>query len=146
MPNSNYAQVATLLAQGKLRWELDNISTILLTGATFNASHTKIDQVGGTNAGQAVIFGRTLADNGYALGQPVVFPTAQKDINYQVVIVQLIGPTDALVLAWIDENEEGDPITVERDGTLIVRPVQTDDIVPEDGVVLPPQVGVWMKL
>lgn len=145
MPNSNYAQVATLVAQGKLHWETDAISAALVTGATFNANHTKLAEVAGSRVGMATILGRSVTDDDEALGQPVVYPTARKSTNYQVIIVQRINASDALVLAWIDENQDGDPITIARDGTLIVRPVQTD-IVPPDGVVLPPQVGVWMKL
>jgi hypothetical protein len=145
MSNSNYAQVSSLLAQGKLNWATDNISMARLVGGTFNAAHKLLSEVGGTLAGTALINGRALVENN-ALGQPVVFPESVADTEYQMVIVQMTGPTTSNLLAWIDENEAGDPITVERDGSLIVRPVEFDSTAAPDGTVLPPQVGAWMKL
>jgi hypothetical protein len=63
-----------------------------------------------------------------------------------MALIQSNNVSEPLLLAWIDENEQDNTITVVQDGTLIVRPVLTDDFVAPDGSVLPPQVGVWMTL
>jgi len=145
MSNSNYAQVSTLLAQGKLHWQTDNISALLLTGASFDAADTTVADVGGTSVGGGPVMGRALVEN-KALGQPVFFSEVTADSEYQVILVQNTGPNTANVLAFIDENFDGDPITVDRDGTLVVRPVEFDPEEAPDGTVIPPQVGVWMTL
>jgi hypothetical protein len=150
MPNSNYAQVSSLLAQGKLHWQTDAISAALLTGATFDASHKVISEAGGSVVGTAPITGRALGDDGSALGQPVIFANADAGTVYQLVLIQSNGVGEPLLLAWIDETiqeeDENTDITVAQDGTLIIRPVEYDSTPAPDGSVLPPQVGVWMNL
>jgi len=172
MSNSNYAQVSSLLAAGKLHWQTDAISAVLLTGASFDPAHTVISDTGGTIEGLVPVMGRALVESN-AMGQPVIFPAVKSSafdgdgspvtddegepilddedrplfyIDYQMALIQSNNVSEPVLLAWIDENQEAGEITVVQDGTLIVRPVLTDDYVAPDGTVLPPQVGVWMTL
>lgn len=148
MSNKNYAQVTDLLAQGKLRWELDMIQAMLVTGAQYHSEHKNFSELKVPLLGQAPIQGRWLGQGGMAMGLPASF-RAESDKEYQVLVVKDIGMGDPLVLSFIDQDGDGKSIGVKRSGTLIVRPYYDLNVQPLINPPLsepPPTVGVWMVL
>ena len=143
MANQNYAQVATLLDEGKFRWETDSVVAILYTSAVFDESDKTVADLTGARLTTQLIQGRWLGPEGQAMGLPVAFPKADAGPTYQIVVAQEVGNGNPNLLAFIDSNADDSPITVLRSGTLIVRPVLAPVEVPPER---PPTIGVWMKL
>jgi hypothetical protein len=141
MANQNYDQVAELFAQGKLSWEQNVIVALLRTGTTFDASAKTTADLDGAQLTSQRITGRWFSE-GLAMGLPVAYPRVSQDTEYQIVVAQDSGG-DPVVLAFIDTNADDSPITVQRTGTLIVRPVLPDITVPPEQ---PPTIGVWLRL
>jgi len=149
MSNKNYAQVPDLLVQGKLRWDIDSIVAMLVTGAEYHSEHKKFSELGVSSLGQVPIQGRWLGQDGMAMGLPAAFPHAEAEQEYQVLVAKDIGLGDPLLLAFVDQDGEGDPLTVLRSGTLIIRPFYGVTVQPLINPPLsepPPTVGVWMVL
>jgi hypothetical protein len=142
MPNQKYSQVTDLLVQGKLRWTTDAISALLFTDATFDANNTKVSDLGVRPVSTVPIMGRSLGQGGAALGYPATFNQADPEDEYQVIVAKDDGLHDLLLLAFIDVNNDGNPLTVVRPGSLIVRPVEAGTPLV-DGQ---PTTGVWMRL
>lgn len=141
MANQNYDQVAELYAQGNLSWEQDAIVAFLYTGEVFDpAAKTVADLTGQRKASQR-IDGRFFID-GLALGLPAAFQKVGAGPEYQIIVAQDTGNNDPNLLSFIDANSDGTPITVQRTGTLIIRPVLPSVEVPDR----PPTIGVWMRL
>jgi hypothetical protein len=140
--NQNYDQVATLFAQGKLSWERDQIVALLCTGATFDAVDKTVADLEGKRQASQRIDGRHVIDN-MAMGLPVAFQKVSQGLEFQVVVVQDVGSDSPNLLSFIDSNADDSPITVQRTGTLIIRPVLPDIEVPPER---PPTIGVWMQL
>jgi hypothetical protein len=155
MPNQKYSQVNTLLVQNKLHWATDAISAMLFTGATFDAAQKKVSELGVRPVATVPIMGRTVGEGGEALGYPATFDKVDPDTVYQVIVGLDDGLHDLLLLAFIDNNdregldEQGQPVdttlTVKRQGSLIIRPVE-ESTIDGQSVVLPPTMGVWMRL
>ena len=140
--NQNYEQVATLYAQGKLSWERDAIVAFLCEGATFDASAKTLADLSGERRAVQRIDGRWFYE-GNAMGLPVAFQKVAAGLEFQVVVAQDTGNNNPNLLAFIDVNADDSPITVQRTGTLIIRPVLPDIAVPPER---PPTIGVWMRL
>ena len=131
MSNAKYDNVTQMTASGELNWAGDLIRAVLCQGATFDASHKALTDVM-TPPAQTItsmlVNGRSLGPNGEALGMAVSYPRTFKDIEYQVILVKDQGRPEVPVVAFYDENEDGSPITLLNNGTLIVRPVGGDGI------------------
>ena len=142
MPNSKYAQVTDLLAQGKLRWATDMIEARLVSGSSFDAADKTLADVG-SSISSSPIQGRWVAEGGNFMGQPVFFGSVQAG-TYQVVVVQLMGSGDAAanVLAYYDSDENDSPLTLDNDGTLAVRP----SLLPDQPEGTPQTSRLWMKV
>lgn len=147
MSNQKYSQVTDLLVQGRLRWATDAISAMLYSGATFDAAAKRASELGVRPIVTVPILGRTVGEGGAALGFPATFQQASPDIDYQVVVGLDDGTHDLLLLAFIDANEADETLTVQRPGSLIVRPVEAVTVVIDSkSVSLPPTMGMWMRL
>ena len=142
MANAKYNQVTQLLAQGRLNWPSNLIEACLVTGVTFNGNHKTLSQLGTSVVSKAWIQGRTVAPNGECLGYSVLFPTAEADVPYQVVVTQDLGNGDPDVLIWYDTAEGGGPLEMENTGTLVIRP-QVPATVP-DGIST--ESRIWMRV
>jgi hypothetical protein len=142
MANQNYDQVATLFAQGKLSWETDAIIALLCVNEEFDPSAKTVADLAGERRAVQPIHGRWFSE-GNAMGLPVAFQKVAADTEYQIVVAQDTGNNNPNLLAFIDANGDGSPITVQRTGTLIIRPVLPPVEVPPER---PPTIGVWMRL
>lgn len=142
MSNQNYDQVPDL----GLKWATDPIVALLMQGALFDATHTRVSQTGGFVYKQGPIQHRWVAEGDWGVGLPVAFPQVASGQSYQVLVARNDGSLDLQLLAFLDEDQAGHPISVQRDGTLIVRPSQENLPVPPDPMEPPPTVGFWMKL
>ena len=142
MANQNYDQVAELFVQGKLSWELDSIIALLCAGDTFDASAKTVADLVGTRYGVQPIQGRWFSES-LAMGLPVAFQKVAAGPEYQIVVAQDVGNNNPNLLAFIDANADDSPITVQRTGTLIIRPVLPPIEVPPER---PPTIGVWMRV
>ena len=139
MANQKYDNLMPLMATGKLNWATDPINAYLQSGATFDAAHTMLSETGGAFVAYVPVAQRSVTPDGF-LGNPVSFNRIAKETEYQVVIAKDTGPgTDPLVIAFYDEDDDGGPLMLENNGTLIVRPVLV-----EGGD--PPTLGVWVKI
>jgi hypothetical protein len=139
MANQKYDNLMPLMATGKLNWATDPINAYLQSGATFDAAHTKLSETGGAPVAHVPVAQRSVTPAGF-LGNPVSFNRIAKDTAYQVVIAKDTGPgTDPLVIAFYDEDEEGGPLVLQNNGTLIVRPVLVEGAEP-------PTLGIWVKI
>lgn len=141
MANQNYDQLGELFAQGKLGWETDSIVALLYEGATFDASDKTVADLPGQQRGVQPIHGRWYS-NGYAMGLPVAFQKVSAGTEFQVVLAQNVGNNNPNLLAFIDSGADDSPITVQRTGTLIIRPVLSPIEVPPER---PPTIGVWLR-
>lgn len=139
MANAKYSQVVDLLAAGKLNWATNNIQAGLLEGATFNAAQRKLSEVGQPVA-RVPIQGRSVSGNAF-LGYAAAFPRVAAG-EYQVVVMQDTG-SDPNLLAWYDTDEGAGPLTIENEGTLVLRPVVVPDDLPPDSTST---VRVWMRI
>jgi hypothetical protein len=155
MSNQKYSQVNTLLVQNKLQWATGAISAMLFTNATFDAAQKRVSELGVRPVATVPIMGRTVGEDGAALGYPATFDKVQPDTIYQVIVVLDDGPHDPLLLAFIDtnnrdesQNEPDDQtLSVARQGSLIIRPVEeSTTVVDGNTMTLPPTMGVWMRL
>jgi hypothetical protein len=142
MANTNYEQVSELFVQGKLSWELDSIIALLCVGADFESSAKTVADLTGNRYGVQPIQGRWFSE-GLAMGLPVAFQKVPAGAEFQIVVAQDVGNNNPNLLAFIDANADDSPITVQRTGTLIIRPVLPPIEVPPER---PPTIGVWMRL
>ena len=140
MANRNYDQLQDLVLQQKLNWQGDNIRALLVEGAVFNATDKTLADLGVsvTPSRNVPIQGRFL-DGRDAYGQPALYDQVPEDTTFQVVLVKDDGSGNPLLLAFIDVNEQGEDLTMENSGTLIIRPSKagTDP-------TKPPLTGVWL--
>lgn len=144
MANQKYSQVADLNAAGTLVWGSSRIVGVLAQGATFVATDKRVSDLNAAVIAVAQIGGCILAEGGQAMGQPAVFSSARASTPYAMALCQDDGSGDQLLLALIDTNMNGDPIIIERDGTLIIRPVLAGAPPPSTN---PTDVtGVWLLL
>ena len=143
MANSKYSQVVDLLAAGKFNWQSNSIIGILLQGATFDAAHKTFPQQGGTEVARTEVQGRALVEGGLCVGYPAFFNTVPGDTDYQMVLVQDTGMNVFDLIAWFDTNEMDDPLRLDNTGTLVVRPGEPDEPLP-DGVST--GARLWMRL
>lgn len=150
MSNKNYAQVTDLLAQGQLKWVSDSILALLCKNVAYNANHKRLSDISGkTVVSQAPIQGRWLGKGGMAMGLPAAFGSALSEQEYQVLVAKDDGRYDPLLLSFMDQDDQGEPLGVLRTGTLIVRPYHNVEVQPLINPPLPaapPTVGVWMVL
>lgn len=139
MANQKYDNLMPLMATGGLNWSTDPIKAYLQSGATFHAADTKLSQTGGTLVTYVPVSGRQVDPVGF-LGNPVSFNGVPRETEHQVLIAKDTGPgSDPLLLAFYDEDDAGDPLVLQNNGTLIVRPVLVAGGEP-------PTLGVWVKI
>lgn len=143
MTNQNYSQVTDLVVSNQLDWVRDSIVALLVQGTIFDTDDTRLSQVGRALS-SSPIQGRSL-DGVMAMGLPATFGLVAPNEAYQVLVAKDDGRHDPLVLAFMDEDMNGNPITVLRGGTLIIRPTQDNLPTPPDPAP-PPTSGFWMKL
>lgn len=139
--NQNYEQVAELYAQGKIHWESDKIVAMLCTETTFEASDKTVGDLDGQRVAIQPISGRHFAGS-LGMGLPVVFQYVGQGLEYQIIVALDDGMDDPKLLSFIDSNADDSPITLQRSGTLIIRPVLPST--PPSGQ--PPTIGVWLRL
>lgn len=139
MANAKYSQVTDLLAAGKLNWAINSIEAGLMRGATFNDTQRKLSEVGAPVA-RAPIQGRSVSGSAF-LGYAVAFPRVAAG-EYQVIVMQNDG-SDPNLLAWYDTDEEDGALSIENEGTLVIRPVVTPDDLPPDSTST---IRVWMRV
>jgi hypothetical protein len=144
--NQNYDQVTSLVTGGQLRWDVDSIAAMLVRNAQYNAGHQRFSELAAPLVTSAPINGRWVGENGEGMGLPAVFGAVQAAQPYQLLIVKDDGRSDPLVLAWLDEDTSSEDISVQRAGSLIVRPVAEPSVVPPPGITPPPTTGLWMLL
>lgn len=139
MANAKYDQFTDLLMQAKLNWIANQIVGVLVTGATFETADKKLADVG-VAVKMAPIQQRWIAPGGKCMGLPAVFQAVPAG-TYQLVVCQMLGPTNFNVLAWYDTNTGGDTMTLESQGSLIVRPGQ----LPDPPVGTPADSRLWIS-
>ena len=139
MANQKYDNLTVLMASGPFNWAADPINAYLLQGATFDATDKTLTDVGAQQVDHVPVPGRQVDSTGSLLGWPASFNRVVKDQEFQVVIAKDDGSGNPLVLAYYDEDENGDPFILQNNGTLIVRPQLV-----EGGE--PPILGVWVKI
>lgn len=144
MANQKYDQVIDMLAEGRLRWQTDEILAVLVKDGTFDKTDTVLSQVG-TVQGVSSIQGRVVVPGGNFLGYAAFFSDIQADQEFQVVVVQQIGNGDPYTLAWYDTDENDDPIILQNTGTLVVRPALLDSQTPTD-IVQSTTSRLWMRV
>jgi hypothetical protein len=143
--NQNYDQVPALVSQRLLFWDQDQIKALLMQGATYVGTHERVSQAGGAVVSMAPILGRWINEFGYFMGQPAVFQQVPDSQPFQVLVTQDDGRSDPRLLAFIDQDQNGSVIIVQRTGSLIVRPSQENPPVPPDMMEEPPIVGFWLR-
>jgi hypothetical protein len=141
MANQKYNNLTVLMTTGGLNWPSDPIDAYLMKGAVYDATDVTLPDVGASQVLRVPVGSRMVGSTGALLGAPVSFNRVPKDETFQVIIAKDRGPVGPpLVLAFYDEDNEDQPLTLQNNGTLIVRPELATD--PE----LPPQVGVWVAI
>jgi hypothetical protein len=137
--NQKYDNLITLMTSGWFDWASDPINAYLQSGATFDVTHTKLSETGGMLVAYVPVSNRVVGPEGL-LGNPVSFNGVPKDTEHQVIIAKETGPgADPLVLAFYDVDDQGGPLVLQNNGTLIVRPML---VAGAD----PPTLGVWVAI
>jgi hypothetical protein len=143
--NQNYAQVTDLVAAQQLNWVTDSIVAMLTQGAPFNTNHLRLSDTGVRALFSSQIQGRWL-DGDMAMGLPAIFGQVASGQVYQVIVAKDDGRNDPQLLAYFNEGMDGEPLSVLRGGTFIIRPTQENLPTPPDTMEPPPTSGFWMKL
>ena len=143
MANSKYAQVVDLLAAGKFNWQVHSILGVLRKDSTLDVLQKKLSDLDGTEVARTPIQGRALLEGGMCVGYPAFFNVVPGDTDYQMVLVQDIGNGNPNLIAWFDTNEADNPLRLDNTGTLVVRPGEPTDPLP-DGMST--SARLWMKL
>lgn len=136
MANQKYDNLQTMLSQGRLNWNVDNIVAVLMTGATFDATDAVLSDLGVGALASVQVPGRSVAADGTLLGLPVVFNSVAKDTPLQVIFCREDG-VSSVPLAWFDSDENDAPMTLKNNGTFTMRPTPVPD-------ASPPQLGTWV--
>jgi hypothetical protein len=142
MANSKYNQVTDLLATGRLNWRSSSIIGRLCQGVTFNADHKTTADAGGDFYSSALIQGRVVAPGGLCLGYPAFFQNVPGEADYQMLLVLDSGLERYDLLAFFDEDEEGNPLTIDHAGTFVLRPEMPDPL-PEN---VDTSMRLWMRV
>lgn len=140
--NQQYDQLPTLINERHLDWPRAIVYGLLVEGAEFDATHTRLDDLRVTVQKRETLRGKSIffADNGeYLAGLPIAFTWVKANTPYQVVLTWDDGRTEWL-LGFYDEDADGNPLQVAQQGSLIVRPV-----IPEDGTNPIPDYGLWLS-
>jgi hypothetical protein len=136
MANAKYDNLVPMLASGRLNWPADMIQAFLVTGAVFDATDQRLSDMTGTIAFMTPMPERAVDQvTGSFLGFPTSFDLAQADVEYSVIIAKEDGSKNPWLIAFYDEDEEGDPLTIALAGTLTLRPEGSD----------PGTLGVWVQ-
>jgi hypothetical protein len=123
--NEKYDNLMVLMTSGKLNWASDAIVALLMTGVTYNVSHTTIAEAGGTRKAMVPVPRRSVGPTGSLLGGAVSFSNMPKDTDFQMLIAKDMGPgTVPSLLAFYDSDGDDNPLRLANNGTLIVRPEQ----------------------
>jgi hypothetical protein len=143
MANSKYSQVVDLLAAGKFNWQVHSILGVLRKDSSLDVLQKKLSDLDGTEVARTEIQGRAVLEGGACVGYPAFFQVVPGDTDYQMVLVQDRGDGDPNLIAWFDTNEADGPLRLDNTGTLVVRPGEPDDPLP-DGVSA--STRLWMRL
>ena len=139
MANQKYNNLSVLMASGPFNWVVDPINAYLMQNAIYDATDIRLGDTSGIRIDHVPVQGRQVDATGSLLGLPVSYNRVTKDLTFQVIIAKDVGPgTQPLVLAFFDEDEDGEPLTLKNNGTLIVRPQLVE---PDEA----PLLGVWVK-
>lgn len=131
----NYDQLPALIENG-FDWGRSTVYALLYEGVTFDSSQSRLSELGKPFR-REMIQGRFVTDEGNLAGNSVVFYTIVPDTEYQLVIGWDDGTHDELLLGFYDTTQGGDPLQVQRAGSLIIRPLA------EDGESIP-HYGLWL--
>jgi len=139
MANARYDHTGVLMSGSD--WVGARILAYLFAGATFDSTNKLLSEVqvaGVEQRNVTTIDNRSVGPNGEMMGIPAMFSVTAKGSPYQVVLTWDQGLVDdQYVLAYYDQDEVGDPLGLQNNGTLIVRPTDYD---PATGV------GTWFSL
>jgi hypothetical protein len=140
--NQQYDQLQVMLDDGSLQWLTDSIDVLLTTGGSFTSTDTLVSDTGVSVVKQQPFQTRDVVelpsgDRGL-LGQAVFFERVKPGVPYTVLIVKTIGNGDPFVLGWIDENDDGSPLQIDKPGSFILRP--SDNLADEA------HTGVWLTV
>lgn len=142
MANDKYNNLTVMLANGQLNWSGDVIVANLVTGYTFDATDVTMQDVGVPLIQTVPLIGRSVGEDGALLGRSISFNYVPKDVDHQVILAKDYGPgAQAKVIAFYNEDANGDPLRLKNNGTLIVR--------PQDPATLPTPdtgAGVWVAI
>ena len=143
MTNLNYDQVPNLVMTGDLDWGSDHIQAHLVKGVVFDGTQQRLSEIMTDTTALRLqttdVQGRSMDDNGRAMGLPVTFPRVDSNTTYQMLLVKDDGSGDDVLVAFYDEDENGGSLQVLNGGTMIVRPT----LLPEGD---PPTVGIWFVI
>ena len=143
MANQKYDNLGVLLAQGRLNWVSGRIAALLCKGVSFTSTDKVVTDAltpsGTTQVASSPVNGRTLSEDGAFLGYPVTFNRMAKEVDYQMLLVLDEGTGNPSLLAYFDTSSDDDPLRMQNNGTLIVRPVEVQP--PPD----PPILGLWLR-
>jgi hypothetical protein len=138
--NQKYNNLTTLMTTGKLNWAGDPITASLMTGVVFDATDVTLPDTGGMWMQTMPIIGRSVDSDGNLIGGSVSFSNMPKDTEFQMLILKDFGPSmQPQLLAFYDVDEQGDPLTLKNNGTLIVRP---QGAMPDEGS----GDGIWVAI
>jgi hypothetical protein len=141
MANEKYNNLTVMMTTGPFNWVGNAINAYLMMGAVYDATDILLSDTGGSVVLYVPVPGRAVGPTGALLGMPVSFNRVPKDEEFQVILAKEQGTTNPpLLISYYDEDANGDPLTLQNNGTLIVRPELVED--PES----PPQLGVWVAI
>ena len=134
MPNAKYDHTSTVITGEQ--WRGDRIRAYLFEGAVFDPAHTTLGQAreGAVQKNNTEIMSRSVGPAGEALGVSALFNVTPKGGPYQMVLAWDRGGPDMTVLAFYDEDENGEEIALANNGSLIIRPKDFDP---------PTGLGTW---
>ena len=127
MPNSKYDHTSSIIAGPG--WMAGRIVAFLFEHAVFDKTDTLLSEVksgGAVQRNVTEIQNRSVGENGEAFGLSALFNVTQKGSPYQMVLAWDRHESDMAVLAFYDEDEGGEPIGLQNNGTLVVRPMDFD--------------------
>lgn len=141
MANSKYNYLTEMMATGRFNWESDHILAMLTKGVGFDITFERLSQAlaqtGAVHQATSEVTGRALSAQNEALGMPATFSTIASATDYQVLLVKDENTGDPALVAFYDQDDTNANITIQNNGTLIVRPI--------DSAQAQPPAGVWFK-
>ena len=136
MANAKYDNLVPMLASGRLNWPADRIQALLVQNAVFNKANVRLSDMAGTIRQRTAMPERMVDPvTGSLLSYPTSFDQAQASVNYAVVIAKDDGSQNPWLLSFYDRDAANQPLVINLDGTLTVRPQGSDPSTP----------GIWVQ-